>query len=149
MNLSMEWLYVAKFMKFKFNQHSSNFRHHLPKIFVLLQSLDRLQFNRFFWIALFNYEVVDTKLSIKSAFFLFLTILTGKTMFYSVHYKNDWLAASEIFHMFTLSIKFYTFHYHILKGTDVWRRWFIKKTVKMNGYPFQQVLRQNFSWLLF
>ena len=27
----MEWLYVTKFMKSKFNQHVSNFRHHMPK----------------------------------------------------------------------------------------------------------------------
>ena len=44
----MEWLYVTKFMNSKFNQHVSNLRHHMPKIFVLLQSLDRLKFSRFF-----------------------------------------------------------------------------------------------------
>ena len=32
-------------------------------------------------------------------------------MFYSVQYKNSWLAASDLFDMFTQSIKFYTFHY--------------------------------------
>ena len=38
----------------------------------------------------------------------------GKTMFYSIQYKNGWLAASKIFHMFTQSIKFYyTFHFII------------------------------------
>ena len=50
----------------------------------------------------------------------------GKTMFYSVYYKNDCLAASDLFHMFTQSIKFYTFYYHVLKSTDVWKMWFIK-----------------------
>lgn len=44
-----------------------------------------------------------------------LTIFTGKTVFYSVHYKNGCLAASELIHMFEQSIKFYAFHYHILK----------------------------------
>ena len=29
------------------------------------------------------------------------------------------LAASDIFHMFTQSIKFYTFYYYLLKSTDV------------------------------
>ena len=45
-----------------------------------------------------------------------LTILPGKTAFYSIQYKNAWLAASDLFHMFTQSIKFcYTFHYHVLR----------------------------------
>ena len=29
----------------------------------------------------------------------------------SVQYRNGWLAASDLFQMFTQSIKFYTFHY--------------------------------------
>ena len=28
------------------------------------------------------------------------------------------VAASDLFHMFTQSTKFFTFHYHILKSTD-------------------------------
>ena len=36
----------------------------------------------------------------------FLTILTGNTVFYSVQYKNGWLAASNLFDVFTQSIKF-------------------------------------------
>ena len=32
-------------------------------------------------------------------------------MFYSVHYKNGCVAASDLFHLFTRSINFYTFHY--------------------------------------
>ena len=39
----------------------------------------------------------------------------GKAVFYSVHHKNGCLAASDLFHMFTRSVKFYTFHYHLLK----------------------------------
>ena len=35
------------------------------------------------------------------------------------------------------------------KSTDIWKMWFIKLTVKMNGCYFQQVLRQNLSWFLF
>ena len=30
-----------------------------------------------------------------------------KKLFYSIQYKNGWLAASELFNMFTQSIKFY------------------------------------------
>ena len=46
-----------------------------------------------------------------------LTILTEKkTAFYSIQYKNGCLAASKTFHMFTKSIKFYTFYYHVLKS---------------------------------
>ena len=32
---------------------------------------------------------------------------------------NRSFAASDLFHMLTQSIKFYIFHYHILKSTDV------------------------------
>ena len=45
-----------------------------------------------------------------------LMILTGKTVFYSIQYKNGWLAASDLFDMFTRSIEFYdTFHYQVLR----------------------------------
>ena len=40
---------------------------------------------------------------------------------------NKTLAPPDLFHMFTQPIfkkKLYTFHYHILKSTDVWKRWF-------------------------
>ena len=36
------------------------------------------------------------------------------------------MAASDLFHMFTQSIKFYTFQYSVLKSRDVWKMWFIK-----------------------
>ena len=36
-----------------------------------------------------------------------------KAVYYSVQYKNGCLAASDLFHMFTQSIKFYTFPYHV------------------------------------
>ena len=43
-------------------------------------------------------------------------ILQGKTAFYSIYYKNDWLAAFDLFGMFTQSVKFcYTFHCHVLR----------------------------------
>ena len=45
----------------------------------------------------------------------FLTVLTGKTVFYSVQYKNGWLAASDLFHVFTQSIKFYYTLYYTYK----------------------------------
>ena len=32
-------------------------------------------------------------------------------MFHSVQYRKGWLAASDLFDVFTQSIKFYTFHY--------------------------------------
>ena len=34
-----------------------------------------------------------------------------RLVFHSVQYRNGWLAASDLFDMFTQSIKFYTFHY--------------------------------------
>ena len=45
----------------------------------------------------------------------------GKTVFYSIQYKNGRLAPSDFFHMFTQSIRFYTFYYHVPKSTDVWK----------------------------
>ena len=42
-------------------------------------------------------------------------ILTGKNN-YLIQYKNDRLAVSDLFDMFTQSVKFcYTFYYHVLK----------------------------------
>ena len=35
-----------------------------------------------------------------------------KLVFHSIHYWNGWLAASDLFYMFTQSVKFYTFYYH-------------------------------------
>ena len=43
----------------------------------------------------------------------------GKSVFYPIQYKNGCLAASDPFHMFIQLIKFYAFHYHLLKNTDV------------------------------
>ena len=34
-----------------------------------------------------------------------------RLVFRSIEYRNDWLTASDLFHMFTQSIKFYTFHH--------------------------------------
>ena len=34
-----------------------------------------------------------------------------RLMFHSIQYRNDWLAAYDLFDMFKNSIKFYTFHY--------------------------------------
>ena len=34
-----------------------------------------------------------------------------RLVFHSIHCRNDWLAASDLFHMLALPIKFYTFHY--------------------------------------
>ena len=52
-------------------------------------------------------------------------------------------AVSDLFHMFTQSFKFYTFHYHVLKSKDISNMRFIKQIVIMNGCSFQKVLRQN------
>lgn len=38
---------------------------------------------------------------------LFYQYSQGKTIFYSIQYKNGWMAASDLFDMFTQSIKFY------------------------------------------
>ena len=53
----------------------------------------------------------------------FLTILTGKTEFFSVQFKNDWLAASDLFDVYTQSLTYVL--YYTIKSTDVWKTWFI------------------------
>ena len=68
-------------------------------------------------------------------------------LFYSIHYKNGCVAASDLFHMLTQSIKLYTFHYHIIKSTVVLKK-FLKQTVKPDHCSVQQVLLQNLSWFL-
>ena len=42
--------------------------------------------------------------------------------------NNRSLAPSHLFLMFTQSIKFSTFHFHVLKNTDVWKKGFMKLT---------------------
>ena len=42
-----------------------------------------------------------------------------RLVLHSIHYRNDWLAASDVFDMFTQWIKFYTFHeYRCLKNVN-------------------------------
>ena len=50
-------------------------------------------------------------------------IFTEKKLCFTqfIQYKKSCLAVSDLFHMFTQSIKFYTFHYHVLKSTNVWK----------------------------
>ena len=53
---------------------------------------------------------------------------SGK-LFYWIQYKNDGnrsLAAFDLFHVFTQSIKFYTFDCHKLKTIDVWKKLTLK-----------------------
>ena len=52
-------------------------------------------------------------------------------MFHSVQCRNDWLAASDVFYIFTQSIKFYTFHYqyrclkNVIHQIDSKNRWLL------------------------
>ena len=43
--------------------------------------------------------------------FLFKGTHRERLVFHSIQYRNGWLAASDLFDMFTQSIRFYTFHY--------------------------------------
>ena len=77
-----------------------------------------------------------------------LTILTGKNCVLFNQYNNDWLAASDLFDMFTQSIKFYyTIHYHVL-SVQMFGKCDWLNGQKVNGCSFQQVLRQNVGWFL-
>ena len=46
-----------------------------------------------------------------STFSAFSDTHRERLVFYSIQYRNGWLAAPDLFHMFRQSIKFYTFHY--------------------------------------
>ena len=52
-------------------------------------------------------------------------------MFHSIEYRNGWLAASDLFYMFTQSIKLYTFHYqyrclkNVIHQIDSKNRWLL------------------------
>ena len=53
---------------------------------------------------------------------MFLTTLTEKNHCILLNSVQErlCLAPSDLFHMFTQSVKFYTFYHHILKSADVW-----------------------------
>ena len=60
-----------------------------------------------------------------------LTLISRKNCLTQFNTRIYWItssAASHLFHMFTQSVKTYIFHCHILRSTDVWKRWFIKQT---------------------
>ena len=54
-----------------------------------------------------------------------------RLVFHSIQYMNGWLAASDLFHMFTQSIKFYIFHYqyrclkNVIHQIDSKNRWLL------------------------
>ena len=66
-----------------------------------------------------------------------------RLVFHSVQYRNDWLTTSNLFHMFTQSIKFYTFHYQYRCLKNV-----IHHIDSKNGWcSFQQVYGK--IWVIF
>ena len=73
----------------------------------------------------------------ENSVFDILTILTHmeELVLYWIQYTNSLkykVGCFWCFSWFTQSIKFFEFHYR----TDVWKAWFIKQTVKMNGSSF-------------
>ena len=56
-------------------------------------------------------------------------------------------ANSEFFHMFTQLIKFYTLHCHIYR-IQMFEQGDSSNKQQMNGYSFQQLLKQHLSWIL-
>ena len=74
-------------------------------------------------------------------------------MFHSIQDRNGWLAASDLFHMFTQSIKFHTFHYqygclkNVIHQIDSKNRWLLLSvgfTAKF-GLVFVSTLENAFS----
>ena len=63
----------------------------------LTVNFSSLIFDRFVWIPYLSLYINDTR--------------REQLVFHSIQYRDGWLAASDLFHMFTQSIKFYTFHY--------------------------------------
>ena len=85
------------------------------------------------------------------------TILTDthreRLVFHSIQYRNGWLAASDLFDIFTQSIKFYTFHCHyrclknVIHQIDSKNGWFLLSasfTAKF-GFAFVLTLKNTFS----
>ena len=76
-----------------------------------------------------------------------------RLMFHSIQYRNGWLAASDLFDMFTQSIKFYTFHfqYRCLKNAihqiDSKNGWLLLSTgfTAKFGLVFVFTLEKDFS----
>ena len=76
-----------------------------------------------------------------------------RLVFHSVQYRNDWLTTSNLFHMFTQSIKFYTFHYqhrclknviHQIDSKNGWLLLSASFTAKF-GLVFVLTLENTFS----
>ena len=77
----------------------------------------------------------------------------GGLVFHSIQYRNSCLAASDLFHMFTQLIKFYTFHYqyrclknviHQIDSKNGWLLLSASFTVKF-GLVFVLTLENAFS----
>ena len=70
----------------------------------------------------FSGNTVDKKNVDFVKILIYLTIFAGKncfTQFGTIIYENKSQAVSDLFHIFTQSIKLYTFHCHILKSIAV------------------------------
>ena len=72
--------------------------------------------------------------------------LRERLMFHSIQYRNGWLAASDLFDMFTQSIKFYTFHYQYrclkngIHQTDSKNGWLLLSASSTAKFSFVFVL---------
>ena len=78
-----------------------------------------------------------------------------RLVFYSIQYRNGWLAASDLFHRFTQSIKFYTFHYqyrcskNVIHQIDSKNGWLLLSAASFTekfGLGFVLTLEKPFSW---
>ena len=76
-----------------------------------------------------------------------------RLVFHSLQYRNGWLAAADLFNMFTQSIKFYTLHYqyrclkNVIHQTDSKNGWLLLSasfTAKF-GLAFVLTLENAFS----
>ena len=85
---------------------------------------------------------------------IFLEPATQGKLFYSIQYKNGYLAASDLYHMFTQSSDLFRMFTQVLyiplsriKENRCLKN-VIYQIVKMNGCSFQQALRQTLGWFL-
>ena len=85
---------------------------------------------------------------------IFLEPATQGKLFYSIQYKNGYLAASDLYHMFTQSSDLFHMFTQVLyiplsriKENRCLKN-VIYQIVKMNGCSFQQALRQTLGWFL-
>ena len=128
--LAAIFVYYYQQLDFRFSKYSST---------VSLKVLStHTSLNKFIQVIVFLQRIVR----FIHAEQLSLTIPSGKKSFTQFSTRMAAWQLPTFFICLQKSVKHYTLYYHIIKSTDIWKRWFIKLILKTNGCSFQQALRQ-------